>query len=955
MQSDDGRTVIETDRMTIAENNFFLKGKPFKLDNHPPFRAIYQIRSPKMVVCSGRQVGKTCLGSSPILTENGRYTRLDALQVGAKVISMDAQYQTVSRPVTALVYSGAKPCYRITTRMGHVLEVAGTHPLRTLFGYTRADELRVGDRVASMRRAGLFTGSQSMPLAEAAILAYTLGDGYINGDDRVDFTNVKPVVLDDFKNHLRALGISYGMSTRKNSDVIAIRTHRHVRMRELLTHHRISNLRSDTKFIPVDVFSLDRGTTAFFINRLWATDGHVKRYPTGRYDVSYCSISQDLIRGLQALLWKFGIPTSIREKIPAVYVGTTKVAYEMRIETQNGVRLFLSEIGALGKSEDIRLPTTTENNNRDTVPQEVQTLITRLYDVALAEKRIRGKGGPRKTGVSLQDYNLRRTLKYPPTPAKVWRYAWFFDEVAGFGINEDVATLYALATADVLWDEIKTIAPIGEHACYDIEVEELHNYVLNGVVTHNSTLISTFTVADAIGRSFWESLTIHPSLKQSNRFSNMRIAPIIEQSPSIKKYFFDNTCRNNTSDRSLTNHSTMYFGAMSQLDNLRGLSANSVNEDEVQDMNGDDIAIIEEVMSGQHSSERFIVRTGTAKTVGNILEATFRDSTMNEWIVPCSDVKCGAWNIPSAENIGLKGFICKRCKAVCDVRQGKWRAMRAFDDAKWIGFRIPQIILPTHTEDPGAWAVILDKKDTMDPIPFANEVMGQAAGSGISILDEDHLKACCQPEFEMIFDYLPTTDRYYAVFATIDWGLTARKSFTVLGIWGVTEGLRLKLIMMKRYQETDILKQVDDIAENCLKFTVDSIGADWGAGVVQSRLLEVKLNRLVNRFMYVSEQQELIKWDPRSELFKVNRTQAMSEAFIKMRMKQYWFPHWAEFKTFGADILNVYEEPLDDRSNNEKIKYSHSEDRTDDCMHVAVYANLLLFMMQNNLKRPGHQ
>ena len=37
MQSDDGRTVIETDRMTIAENNFFLKGKAFSLASHPPY------------------------------------------------------------------------------------------------------------------------------------------------------------------------------------------------------------------------------------------------------------------------------------------------------------------------------------------------------------------------------------------------------------------------------------------------------------------------------------------------------------------------------------------------------------------------------------------------------------------------------------------------------------------------------------------------------------------------------------------------------------------------------------------------------------------------------------------------------------------------------------------------------------------------------------------------------
>lgn len=479
-------------------------------------------------------------------------------------------------------------------------------------------------------------------------------------------------------------------------------------------------------------------------------------------------------------------------------------------------------------------------------------------------------------------------------------------------------------------------------AIYQIRAPKL--VICSGRQVGKSTLASTFTVADAVGQQFWESLTVHPSLAQSRRFSNMRIAPLIDQSPNVKKYFFNNTCRHNTAERSLANNSVMYFGAMSQMENLRGLSANSVNQDEVQDMVGEDLTIIEEVMSGQHSSKRFVVRTGTAKTVGNILESTFRDSTMNEWIVPCP---AGHWNIPAVENIGDKGFICKKCKALCDVRVGKWRAMRDPDDAKWVGFRIPQIILPTHTEDEGAWAEIVHKLHNIDPIKFANEVMGQAAGSGISILTEDHLKACCYPQYNMVEDYTPAGDRYYTVFVTIDWGLTARKSFTVASVWGLTEDMRIKLIYAKRYQETDILKQVEDIAQICVKFAVDMVCADWGAGVVQSRLLELKLNKPVNRMMYVGEQFELMKWDPRAELWKVNRTQAMTETFVKMRMKSFHFPVWSEFERFSKDILCIYEEPLDDRNSNDKVKFDHPEDKPDDFAHTCVGAVLAVHMMTN--------
>lgn len=957
MQADSGKTIIETDRMTIAENNFYLKGKAFTLHNHPPFRVIYQIRAPKIVVLSGRQVGKCGrqVGNVTVSLYNGAMKTLAELKPGDSVIALNNDLKTVSGLVVRTFENGVKPVVRITTRMGHVLEIATTHPVKIFDGYCEAGKLVKGDRVASMRKGGFFTGSCFYTKSEIKLLAYLIGDGCI-GSGYITFTNNKSAVIKDFADAVAAVGGNYKVNTPPNKPTYVRCSYAQgTPVLELLKTTKLYGHKSGTKFVPSAIFNLDREGTALFLNRLWACDGYVRQINNSSYDISYCSISAELIKGVQALLWKFGIPTSIRTKVPTLYKGTDKVAYEMRVETQQGIRNFLTIVGALGKSEDINLPTAQSNNNRDTIPKEVQAIITRLHRAAVSEERIVGRGSSKKANLCISDYGLRTVLKYPPTPNKIRDYALFFDTVAKLGANcsKDIKTLYNLAESDIMWDEVELVEEIGNYACYDIEVAEYHNYVLNGVVTHNSTLLSTFTVSDAIGQGFWESLTVHPSLDQTRRFSNMRVAPLINQSPAIDKYYVDHHCRNNTHERSLKNNSVMYFGAMSQMDTLRGLSANSVNEDEIQDMVSDELTVVEEVMSGQHSSKRFIVRTGTAKTVGNILETTFRDSTMNEWIVPCSDVKCGVWNIPSAENIGKKGFICKRCKAVCNVREGKWRAMRDFEDANWVGFRIPQIILPTHTEDEGAWEIINHKFHTVDPTKFANEVMGHAAGSGITILDEDQLKACCSPDFDMVFDYMPDAARYYSVFATIDWGLTARSAFTVLGIWGVTPDMRLKLIMMKRYQENDPLKQVDDIAENCTKFAVDTIGADWGAGVVQSRLLEVKLNRLVNRFMYVSEQHELIKWDPRAELFKVNRTQAMSETFVKMRLKQYWFPTWAEFKPFARDILNIYEEPLDDRNSNDKIKYDHGDDSPDDAAHVCVYANLCLFMMLNNMKRPG--
>lgn len=484
------------------------------------------------------------------------------------------------------------------------------------------------------------------------------------------------------------------------------------------------------------------------------------------------------------------------------------------------------------------------------------------------------------------------------------------------------------------------------HSIYNCPSQRM--VIVSGRQIGKSTSAANFMVAECIGQPHWEAIGVLPSIMQMRRFSNQRVGKIISDSPIIKKWFTNSQVKKNTMERGILNGSMMYFGALSQVESLRGLSANRILEDEVQDMVSDDLPIVEEALSGQSSERQFILRTGTAKTVGNLLETTFRESTMCEWIVKCP---AGHHNIPSAENIGKKGFTCKKCYSLCDVRDGYWKAMASHaDEKKWVGFRVPQIILPLHTEDPKKWEEILRKKNGgVNKIIFANEVMGHAAGSGIDFLSEDDLRGCCAPDFEM-YEYQPPRDEtFYCRLATIDWGLTARKSYTLLSIWGVTTSGRLKLLHAHRYLETDIFKQVDDIASRIINFGAEIVGADWGAGFAQAVMLEEKIRRRVVRFMYVSEQRELAKYDHNATLFKVNRTQAMTETFLRMKEKVFWFPGWNEFQHFAKDILCIFMEPIDDkRTSNDKFKYDHPEDSPDDFAHTCTYAVLLLHLLRTH-------
>jgi replicative DNA helicase len=50
----------------------------------------------------------------------------------------------------------------------------------------------------------------------------------------------------------------------------------------------------------------------------------------------------------------------------------------------------------------------------------------------------------------------------------------------------DSDELEALSKSDVYWDEVLSIEPDGEDEVFDLTVEELHNFVAEDIVVHNS-------------------------------------------------------------------------------------------------------------------------------------------------------------------------------------------------------------------------------------------------------------------------------------------------------------------------------------------------------------------------------------------------------------------------------------------------------------------------------------
>jgi replicative DNA helicase len=232
-------------------------------------------------------------------------------------------------------------------------------------------------------------------------------------------------------------------------------------------------LRSHEKFIPETLFNLPKEQVRLFLRHLWATDGSV----TVRLDggsggrIYYASTSEAMLHGVSRLLLRFGITSRIR----SVPQGVHRAQYTLDISGKDDQVRFLREIGVHGERAALsalllkKLEAVTSNTNVDTVPKEIWDSVRQI----LTDDRISHRPFARSIGTQFSGSTM-------------WKHAPSRPRLAMIAAVLDNAELELHATNDVFWDEIRSIESIGEQEVYDATVLGTHNFVANGIATHNS-------------------------------------------------------------------------------------------------------------------------------------------------------------------------------------------------------------------------------------------------------------------------------------------------------------------------------------------------------------------------------------------------------------------------------------------------------------------------------------
>ncbi len=234
----------------------------------------------------------------------------------------------------------------------------------------------------------------------------------------------------------------------------------------------LAHLASHQKFVPDPAFSLPDDRLALFLRHLWATAGSVS-WDTwaSAGKIYYASPGRRLAEDVSRLLLRFGVLTRLTQ----ISRSGDRSCWHLTVDGAENQLAFLREVGVPGsrgpaaKGVTERLADVVGRARSDTVPPEVwATVHTLLVAQQMTHRDISAAMGSRCSG--------SEGWKHAPSRSRLARVVAVLHD----------AELEMLATNDVCWDEIVSVESLGEQSVYDATVPGTHNFVADGIATHNS-------------------------------------------------------------------------------------------------------------------------------------------------------------------------------------------------------------------------------------------------------------------------------------------------------------------------------------------------------------------------------------------------------------------------------------------------------------------------------------
>jgi replicative DNA helicase len=322
------------------------------------------------------------------------------------------------------------------------------------------------------------------------LLGYFIGDGGLSMGTPA-FTNVDPVIIDDFKSivssqfpgcHVAQRDITYfvsawprvrGLTVKERVASYLRRVRRPIAKSPLigwLSQFGLWGKKSDVKRFPDQVWRWNRETLREFLRALMSCDGSIFATQNGRPRIEFAVASEGLAKDVHHAFVRLGIVSRLYRK--------SERCWRVQVTDSESVARYQVEIGWIGEKAGrfpSALPQFRSNNGH--LPTAVWKMVAETASArGLSWAKLAVLSGERTRTSKFETYNPRINHGLSQ------RRLAIFNEVL-----ED-RRLAALVNPELYWDRIVSIEPTGGQQVYDLTVPEGANFIAEDVIVHNTSL-----------------------------------------------------------------------------------------------------------------------------------------------------------------------------------------------------------------------------------------------------------------------------------------------------------------------------------------------------------------------------------------------------------------------------------------------------------------------------------
>lgn len=485
---------------------------------------------------------------------------------------------------------------------------------------------------------------------------------------------------------------------------------------------------------------------------------------------------------------------------------------------------------------------------------------------------------------------------------------------------------------------------------------------------------------------FFSTLYVTPLFEMIRRFSQNYVRPFIEMSP-VRRLLTDPRSVNSVLQRSFRNHSKMQFSfAYLDADRTRGIAADQLIYDEVQDIVWDFLDIIQEVLSGSvdWGLQRF---AGTPKSLDNTIEKLWTESSQAEFMIKCHAQGCGHWNVPALaydleamtgkvrDEISPKspGITCAKCrKPVFPRIHGRWIHGDRTKRWEFPGYHIPQIVMPMHNENVEKYSVLYGKSIGRGSTPrhvYLNEVCGESCDLGAKVVNLTELTiASCLPWRNTYTEAVHHIGNYQRRVIGIDWGGNGgrsalgriKTSFTVVSVLGMLPNGKVDVIWAHRIIRSLAFEhEVQVIIAAFKQFECSHIGHDYGgagaerehlllqAGFPRNRIFPMQYHGQVKGAIMLHKKPTPLH---RRNWFSLDRSKSLGLIChcIRAGLLRFFQPDFVSSEDPGLirDFLSLQEEKIERPQASDVYYITRNPNLQDDFVHSVNFGACLLWFLQ---------